>query len=123
MVCSVELSIDLSRAGEKPLCSLGETDVSIPDVINRFGFSTKAGAFGLTREKGRRSGMVQRLSHEVYETSAERTGCLAEINQRREVGTRMEQLVKLGLASPIVAPQARTNNIAALVERRRALAA
>jgi hypothetical protein len=65
MIYSVELSIDPARAGEKPLCSLGETDVPIPDVINRFGFSTKAGAFGLTREKARRFTAILHESQEL----------------------------------------------------------
>ena len=48
-----------------------------------------------------RAGMVARLGHERDESNAEKTGCLAEVAQRREVGSRMEQLVKAGTASQI----------------------
>jgi multidrug resistance efflux pump len=48
-----------------------------------------------------RNGMTQRLTLESIETAAERAGCLAEVQQRRQVGSRMEQLVEKGLASEI----------------------
>jgi multidrug resistance efflux pump len=48
-----------------------------------------------------RDGMIARLGHERDEATAEKTGCLAEAQQRREVGSRMEQLVKAGTASQI----------------------
>lgn len=48
-----------------------------------------------------RKGMVARLEHEHDEATAERAGCLAEATQRRDVGSRMEELVKGGTASPI----------------------
>jgi multidrug resistance efflux pump len=48
-----------------------------------------------------RDGMIARLGHERDEAKAEKTGCLAEAHQRREVGSRMEQLVKAGTASQI----------------------
>jgi multidrug resistance efflux pump len=47
------------------------------------------------------SGMIDRISQEIVEAEAEKTGCLAEVNQRREVGSRMEELVRSGYASPI----------------------
>ena len=53
------------------------------------------------RTKVYREGMIARLQHERDETSAEKTGCLAEAAQRRDVGSRMEELVKLGTATPI----------------------
>jgi hypothetical protein len=46
-------------------------------------------------------GLVERMGHEVEEVKAEKTGCLAEAYQRRDVGTRMEQLAKLGTSSQI----------------------
>jgi len=76
----------------------------------------------VNRTDAYREGVVQRLSQEVYETTAERTGCVAEVNQRREVGTRMEQLVMLGLASPIRAAEARASEEAALTRCARAQA-
>jgi multidrug resistance efflux pump len=48
-----------------------------------------------------RSGMIERIGQEIAEAEAEKTGCLAEVHQRRDVGSRMEQLVKSGYASPI----------------------
>jgi multidrug resistance efflux pump len=48
-----------------------------------------------------RNGMTERLTQELIETTADRTGCLAEVAQRREVGSRIEQLVKSGVASEI----------------------
>jgi hypothetical protein len=53
------------------------------------------------RAQSYQSGMVERIGQEIVEAEAEKTGCLAEVNQRRDVGSRMEQLVKSGLASPI----------------------
>jgi multidrug resistance efflux pump len=58
-----------------------------------------------------RDGMIARLGHERDETKAERTGCLAEASQRRDVGSRMERLVTAGLATPI-----RTAEVTALLE-------
>ena len=51
------------------------------------------------RAKIYRDGMIARLGHELDETQAERTGCLAEAQQRRDISARMEQLVKSGIAS------------------------
>jgi multidrug efflux pump subunit AcrA (membrane-fusion protein) len=48
-----------------------------------------------------RKSMIARLGHERDETKAERTGCQAEVLQRRDIGSRMEQLVKSGTASQI----------------------
>ena len=40
--------------------------------------------------------MMQRLGQEIAEAEAEKVGCLAEVHQRRVIGTRMERMVKLG---------------------------
>ena len=48
-----------------------------------------------------RGGMIARLGHERDEAKAEKAGCLAEVQQRRDIGSRMEQLVKSGTASQI----------------------
>jgi multidrug resistance efflux pump len=53
------------------------------------------------RTNSYQSGMIERISQEIAEAQAERTGCLAEVNQRRDVGSRMEQLAKSGYASHI----------------------
>ena len=53
------------------------------------------------RTKIYRDGMIARLKHERDETKAEKTGCLAEAQQRRDISSRMEQLVKSGVASSV----------------------
>jgi multidrug resistance efflux pump len=53
-----------------------------------------------------RDGMIKRLGQEIAEAEAEKTGCLAEARQRQDVGSRMEQLVKSGTASPIRSAEA-----------------
>src|SRR5262245_3876069 len=53
------------------------------------------------RAEAYREGVIKRISREVDEAKAEKTGCLAEVQQRRDVGTRMEQLSKLGTLSQI----------------------
>jgi multidrug resistance efflux pump len=54
-----------------------------------------------TRIEFYRSRMIQRLSQEIVETQAEKTGCLAEVSQRRDIGARMEKLAKSGYTSEI----------------------
>jgi multidrug resistance efflux pump len=54
-----------------------------------------------TRTNSYQSGMVERIGREIAEAQAEKTGCLAEVHQRRDVGSRMEELVKSGYASRI----------------------
>jgi multidrug resistance efflux pump len=51
-------------------------------------------------------GMVLRLRQEMVEAEAEKAGCLAEVFQRREIGSRMDELVKSGLASQIRSAEA-----------------
>lgn len=53
-----------------------------------------------------RDGVIARLGYERDEAKAEESGCLAEVHQRREVGSRMEQLVKSGTASQIRSAEA-----------------
>jgi multidrug resistance efflux pump len=48
-----------------------------------------------------RSGMVNRLGQEIEEATAEKFGCLAEANQRRDVGSRLEALARSGTISQI----------------------
>lgn len=54
-----------------------------------------------SRTSSYQSGMIERIGQEIAEAEAEKTGCLAEVRQRRDVGSRMEQLVKSGYASQI----------------------
>ncbi len=58
------------------------------------------------RTEAYRTGMVGRLGQEIAETEAERNGCLAEVVQRREIGSRMDELVKSGYASQIRSAEA-----------------
>ena len=51
------------------------------------------------RAKVYRQGMIARLGYERDEANAEKVGCLAEVAQRRDVGSKMEQLVRSGSAS------------------------
>src|SRR5262245_9672495 len=53
-----------------------------------------------------REGVIARLGHERDEAKAEQTGCLAEVQQRRDIGSRMDQLVKSGTASHIRSAEA-----------------
>ena len=52
------------------------------------------------------AGMVQRLTQELKESTAERAGCLAELRQRKDIGSRMDKLVQSGLASEIRSAEA-----------------
>jgi multidrug resistance efflux pump len=54
-----------------------------------------------TRTGSYQSGMIERIGQEIAEAEAEKIGCLAEVRQRRDVGSRMEELVKSGYASQI----------------------
>lgn len=58
------------------------------------------------RTANHRTGMIARLGYELDEARAEKTGCTAELALRRDVGTRMEQLVKGGTATPIKSSEA-----------------
>src|ERR1700730_6674141 len=53
------------------------------------------------RAEAYRLGIVDRLGRESAEGEAEKSGCLAELNQRRAVGSRMEELTRRGLISEI----------------------
>jgi multidrug resistance efflux pump len=58
------------------------------------------------RAEGYKAGVVNRISGEIEEASAENAGCMAEAHQRRDIGSRMEQLTKLGTASQIRSAEA-----------------
>ena len=67
-----------------------------------------------------RAGVISRLGFEIEEAEAERQGCLAEANQRRDVGSRMEALVKAGNASQIRTSEALASQEATLTRCRMA---
>src|SRR5262249_13152318 len=48
-----------------------------------------------------RTRMIERINREIEEANADKNGCLSEAEQRRDVGMRMEQLVKLGNSSQV----------------------
>src|SRR5260221_1539189 len=50
--------------------------------------------------------MIARLGHELAEARAEKPGCSAELALRRDVGSRLERLVKTGTATPIKSSEA-----------------
>jgi multidrug resistance efflux pump len=58
------------------------------------------------RVEAYRDGMKRRLNNEIAEAEAEKTGCLAEAQQRQDVGSRMEKLVQSGSASQIRSAEA-----------------
>jgi multidrug resistance efflux pump len=53
-----------------------------------------------------RSGIIARLGYELDEARAEQAGCSAELALRRDVGLRLEQLVKSGTVTPIKSAEA-----------------
>jgi biotin carboxyl carrier protein len=58
------------------------------------------------RIKTYRHGTVARLNYERDEAWAERTGCLAEAVQRRDIGSRLDHLVKSGTTTAIKSAEA-----------------
>src|SRR5262249_35196780 len=48
-----------------------------------------------------REGVIARLGHERDEAKAEQTGCLAEVQQRRDIGSPLDQRVQPGPAPHI----------------------
>ncbi len=66
------------------------------------------------RAEAYRTGVIKRVGREIEEARAEKTGCLAEAQQRRDVGTRMEQLAKLGTSSQIRTAEALASQEATL---------
>jgi multidrug resistance efflux pump len=59
-----------------------------------------------SRTTSYQSGIIERIGQEIAEAEAEKTGCLAEVDQRRDVGSRMQQLAKSGYASQIRSSEA-----------------
>lgn len=53
------------------------------------------------RMQAYRQGMIGRIGHEIKEAEAEKTGCLAEVAHRREIGKRMQGLADKGSTSQI----------------------
>ena len=53
-----------------------------------------------------KSGVIDRISREIDEAAAEHSGCLLEAHQRDDIGSRMQELAKLGSSSQIRAAEA-----------------
>lgn len=60
----------------------------------------------IARIKTYRQGTVSRLGYERDEARSERTGCLAEAAQRRDIGSRLDHLVKSGTTTAIRSAEA-----------------
>jgi multidrug resistance efflux pump len=58
------------------------------------------------RTNNYQDGMINRLGKEINEAEAERTGCLAEVSQRRDIEARIGELVKSGYVSQIRSAEA-----------------
>jgi multidrug resistance efflux pump len=54
-----------------------------------------------------RQAIVERLTLEIAESESEKKGCLAEVKQRQDIGTRMDALAKAGLTSEIRSAESR----------------
>lgn len=53
-----------------------------------------------------REGMLNRLANEVKEAEAEKSGCMAEAEHRRDIGARMQGLAQTGATSQIRSAEA-----------------
>lgn len=58
------------------------------------------------RMEAYKDGMIKRLGHEIKEAEAESSGCLAEVEHRRDISSRMQGLANLGTTSRIKSAQA-----------------
>jgi multidrug resistance efflux pump len=66
------------------------------------------------RAEAYHDGVIKRIGREIEEAKAEKSGCLLEALQRRDVGSRMEQLAKLGTSSQIRTAEALASQEATL---------
>ena len=57
------------------------------------------------RVRVHRDGVAKRLGHEIAEANAEKTGCLAEVQHRRDISKRMNRLVQEGTTDQIRSAQ------------------
>lgn len=67
-----------------------------------------------TRAQAFKSGVIDRISREIDEATAEHSGCMLEARQRDDVGSRMQELAKLGSSSQIRASEAAANREATM---------
>jgi len=91
------LDLEQQSAVAKDRANLAKKQIAEIETIDR----------GLeSRTESYRAGAIQRLGQEIAEAEAEKTGCLAENQQRLDVGSRMEQLSKSGYTSQIRSAEA-----------------
>ena len=91
------LDLEQRSAVAKDRANLAKKQIAEIDTIDR-GLESRTEAY--------RSGAMQRLGQQIAESEAEKTGCLAENEQRLDVGSRMEQLAKSGYTSQIRSAEA-----------------
>ena len=65
------------------------------------------------RTEAYRTAVVDQIGHEVIEAEAEHSGCMAELKQRSEIGSRIDTLTQSKLASPIRSAEAHATEQAA----------
>ena len=91
------LDLEQQSAVAKDRANLAKKQIAEIEAIDR----------GLeSRTESYRSGAIERLGQQIVEAEAEKTGCLAENEQRLDVGSRMEQLAKSGYTSQIRSAEA-----------------
>ena len=58
------------------------------------------------RTEAYQAAVVDQISHEIIEADAEHDGCMEELKERKDIGTRMDSLTQSRLASPIRSAEA-----------------
>ena len=91
------LDLEQQSAVARDRADLAKKQISEIDTIDR-GLESRMAAY--------RAAAIQRLGQQIAEVEAEKTGCLAENEQRLDVGSRLEQLAKSGYASQIRSAEA-----------------
>lgn len=91
------LDLEQQSAVARDRADLAKKQISEIDTIDR-GLESRMAAY--------RAAAIQRLGQQIAEVEAEKAGCLAENEQRLDVGSRLEQLAKSGYASQIRSAEA-----------------
>ena len=91
------MELEQQSAVAKDRASLAKKQIAEIETIDR-GLESRTASY--------RSGAIERLGQQIAEAEAEKTGCLAENEQRLDVGSRMEQLAKSGYTSQIRSAEA-----------------
>ncbi len=91
------LDLEQQSAVARDRADLAKKQIAEIDTIDR-GLESRMAAY--------RAAAIQRLGQQIAEAEAEKAGCLAENEQRLDVGSRLEQLAKSGYASQIRSAEA-----------------